>query len=78
MLKRYLAGDQITPHQVWENMKGQGVQCAIGYIIFDDTVVDKNYSYQIEWVRRQYSGNAQGVIKGMGVVTCVYDNPATD
>ena len=32
-------------------------------------MVDKNYSYQIEVVRRQYSGNAHGVIKGIGVVT---------
>jgi hypothetical protein len=29
-------------------------------------------------VRRQYSGNAGGVIKGIGVVTCVYVNPHTD
>jgi hypothetical protein len=29
-------------------------------------------------VRRQYSGNAHGVIKGIGVVTCVYVNPDAD
>jgi hypothetical protein len=29
-------------------------------------------------VRRQYSGNAHGVIKGIGVVTCVYVNPQID
>jgi hypothetical protein len=29
-------------------------------------------------VRRQYSGNAHGVIKGIGVVTCVYVNPEID
>jgi len=77
-LNRYLAGDKITPHLVWENVKEQVVQSVNGYIVFDDTVADKNYSYQIELVRRQYSGNAQGVIKGVGVVTCVYVNPATD
>ncbi len=78
MINRYLAGDKITPHLVWENVKGQVVQNADGYIVFDDTVVDKNYSHEIELVRRQYSGNAHGVIKGIGVVTCVYVNPATD
>lgn len=78
MLNRYLAKDKITPRLVWENVKGQVVQCANGYVVFDDTVVDKNYSYQIAWVRRQYSGNAHGVIKGMGVVTGVYVNPDTD
>jgi hypothetical protein len=78
MINRYLAGDKITPHLVWENVKGHVVQNANGYIVFDDTVVDKNYSHEIELVRRQYSGNAHGVIKGIGVVTCVYVNPATD
>lgn len=29
-------------------------------------------------MRRQYSGHAHGVIKGMGVVTCVYVNPELD
>jgi hypothetical protein len=46
--------------------------------VFDDTVVDKRHSYQIELVRRQYSGNAKRVIKGIGVVTCVYVNPELD
>lgn len=77
-INRYLAGDKITPHLVWENVKGQVVQNANGYIVFDDTVIDKNYSHEIELVRRQYSGNVHGVIKGIGVVTCVYVNPATD
>ncbi len=49
-----------------------------GYIGFDDTVVDKRHSSQIEWVRRQSSGNAKRVIKGIGVVTCVYVNPERD
>ena len=43
--------------------------------LFDDTVLDKRYSDTIEEVRTQYSGNAGGVIKGIGVVTCVYVNP---
>jgi hypothetical protein len=77
MLNRYLAGDKMTPHVVWENVKGHVVQTANGYIVFDDTVVDKNYSHKIELVRRQYSGNAHGIIKGIGVVTCVYVNPTT-
>jgi Transposase DDE domain len=47
-------------------------------LIFDDTVADKNFSHQIELVRRQYSGNAHGIIKGIGIVTCVYVNPESD
>jgi hypothetical protein len=74
-INRYLAGDQIRPRLVWENVKGQVVQTPDGYVIFDDTVADKNFSFKIELVRRQYSGNAHGIIKGIGVVTCVYVNP---
>jgi SRSO17 transposase len=29
-------------------------------------------------VRRQYSGNAGGIVKGIGIVTCVYYNAAAD
>jgi hypothetical protein len=77
-VKRYLEGEKITPRLVWENVKGQVVTSPNGYLAFDDTVLDKNSSFKIELVRRQYSGNAHGVIKGIGVVTCVYINPDTD
>jgi hypothetical protein len=77
-INRYLAGEKVTPHLVWENVKGQVVQLAEGYLVFDDTVVDKNFSFKMELVRRQWSGDAHGIIKGVGVVTCVYVNPALD
>ena len=77
-INRYLAGEKITPHLVWENVKGQVAQIAEGYLVFDDTVVDKNFSFKMDLVRRQWSGDAHGVIKGVGVVTCVYVNPALD
>lgn len=75
---RYLAGDEIRPRLVWENVKAQVVQTSYGFLVFDDTVIDKNFSKNIELVRSQYSGNAHKVIKGIGVVTCVYVNPKID
>jgi hypothetical protein len=78
MANRYLAGDEIRPRLVWENVQGQVVQTTFGFLVFDDTVIDKNFSRNIEMVRRQYSGNTHGVIKGIGIVTCVYVNPKTD
>lgn len=77
-INRYLAGEKITPRLVWENVKGQVEQIAEGYLVFDDTVVDKNFSFKMDLVRRQWSGDAHKVIKGIGVVTCVYVNPALD
>jgi len=76
-INRYLAGDQITPRLVRENVQAHVTLVDEGYLVFDDTVVDKNFSQRIELVRRQYSGNAHGLIKGIGVVTCVYVNPTT-
>ena len=77
-INRYLAGEQVTPRLVWENVCNQVEMTPAGYLIFDDTVVDKNHSRAIELVRRQYSGNGHGLIRGVGVVTCVYVNPLLD
>jgi hypothetical protein len=44
-------------------------------MIFDDSVLDKRYSEEIEMVRRQYSGNEHRILKGIGVVSCVYVDP---
>ena len=77
-INRYLRGEHIMPRLVWENVREQVVQTPCGYVLFDDTVLDKNYSFAIELVRHQYSGNAKQVIKGIGVVTCVYVNPTLD
>ncbi len=77
-INRYLAGEKITPHLVWENVKGQVEQSAKGYLVFDDTIVDKNFSFKMDLVQRQWSGDAHGIIKGVGVVTCVYVNPDLD
>jgi hypothetical protein len=74
-VKRYLQGEKITPRLVWEQVCGDIVFSPGGSLLFDDTVLDKDYSLKIELVRRQYSGNTHGVIKGIGVVTCVYVDP---
>ncbi len=77
-VNRYLRGERITPRLVWDNVRSQVVETERGYLVFDDTVLDKSYSSAIELVRRQYSGNAHSVIRGIGVVTCVYVNPDSD
>ena len=77
-VNRHLRGERIRPRLVWDNVRAQLVVTERGYLVFDDMVLDKNYSSAIELVRRQYSGNARAVIKGIGVVTCVYVNPETD
>ena len=77
-INRYLRAEKLTPRLIWDNVRAQVVPTANAYLVFDDTVLDKNYSFAIELVRRQWSGNAKAVIKGIGVVTCVYVNPDTN
>ena len=60
---------------IWEHVKGDIVTSPNGCIVFDDTILDKNHSHAIEMVRRQYSGNAHGLIKGIGMVNALYVNP---
>ena len=76
-MNRFLRQDKITPRLVWEQVKDDILLSEQGYVLFDDVVLDKRHSRKSELVRRQWSGNEKRVIRGIGVVTCVYVNPAT-
>ena len=77
-INRYLAGNRLPPRYVWESVKPHLEQPPNGYIIFDDTVLDKRYAKKIALAQKQYSGTAHTTINGIGVVTCVYVNPELD
>ena len=77
-INRYLGREKLTPRLVWELVKTDVVPSPNGFILFDDTVADKNFSHDIEGVRSQYSGNAHGIIRGIGIVNCIYLNPETE
>lgn len=77
-INRYLVGEHIQPRLVWEKVRPALVTSPNGFFIFDDVVLDKHFATKIELSRQQWSGNAKGVINGIGVVTCVYVNPDTD
>lgn len=74
-INRYLKKDKMTARIIWEHVKGAIVHSPRGCIVFDDSVLDKNHSRKIEMVKLQYSGNAHGLIKGIGMVNCLYVNP---
>ena len=52
-VNRYLRQEKLTPRLLWENVKDQVRTCADGFIVFDDTVLDKRYAQAIEMSRRQ-------------------------
>lgn len=77
-INRYLANDRLKPRCIWEQVKSDVVQTRDGYIIFDDTTLEKRHAEKIALAKHQYSGNARKVVNGIGVVTCVYVNPTLD
>ena len=74
-INRYMRNTKLTPRELREAVRQELVLSENGYILFDDTVIDKKHAFAIEVVRRQWSGNEKKIIKGIGVVTCVYVNP---
>ena len=74
-VRGYLANAKLSPRLMWEHGKGEIIFSTNGKLLFDDSILDKGYSNNIEEVRYQYRGNAKEVIKGIGVVSCVYVNP---
>ncbi|NER79883.1 MAG: transposase [Leptolyngbya sp. SIO1D8] len=76
-INRYLRGEKLTSRLLWENIKPSVHLDPDAYLVFDDTVLDKRFARSIELTRRQYSGNEHRVIRGIGVVSCLYVNPRT-
>jgi Transposase DDE domain len=77
-ITRFLANSSLNPLTIFHKTSELITQSPNSYLIFDDSVIDKNYSSKIEGVRKQYSGNAKRVIKGIGLVGCIYYNPELD
>lgn len=78
VVKLFLENERLTGSAVWKQVKETIRDSDEGYIVFDDTVIDKRYSRKIDSVRWQYSGNAHGVIRGIGLLNCIYVNPLTE
>ena len=81
-INRYLSGEQLTPRLLWENVQealeaDEAAYLLAAYLLFDDTVLDKSFGPKIEMTRRQWSGNEHRVLRGIGLVSCVYVNPRT-
>ena len=68
---RMLKRGQLTPESIWEEVKDR-VELTGGYLIVDDTVVDKPYAEKMELVRWQWSGTHHDVVKGIGVITLLW------
>ncbi len=76
-INRYLKGEKLTPRLLFEQVQPMLEPDPQAYLIFDDTVLEKSFGPSIEVTRKQCSGNEKSVIRGIGVVSCVYVNPKT-
>ena len=76
-LNRLMQQIDVQPEDLWKSIQETLVVSENGYVVFDDTVLDKRHSFKIAYVQSQWSGNEHRTIKGIGVVTCIYVNPDT-
>ncbi len=77
-VNRFMRDAKLRPRHLWQAVQGDVVPSLEGYLLFDDTVINKEHSAKIEMAQRQYSGNAHGLVMGISVVNCVYYNPETN
>lgn len=75
---RHLNGSKLSSKVVWERVRKDIVYSNRGYLLFDDSVLDKSYSKKIAIARWQYSGTTHDTVMGIGIVNCVYYNPDLD
>jgi hypothetical protein len=57
---------------VWNLAEGLIENRPEAYLIVDDSVQEKRHSQRIDLVKRQYSGNTHGLMKGIGIVNLVH------
>ena len=67
-----LRREKYTARHLWELAESLIHNGPDAYLIVDDSVQDKRYSHLIEMVKRQYSGNVHGLVKGIGIVNLVH------
>lgn len=72
-ISRWLARGKLTPKIVWQESQ-QLVNPQIGYLVIDDTVLDKPYSQKTALVKKQYSGKHHTIVKGIDIVNMLWTN----
>ena len=71
-ISRWLSQKELRPDDVWQKAQADIDKQESGLLIADDTVLNKQYSSQIELVQYQYSGNEHEVILVIGLVNMLW------
>jgi hypothetical protein len=70
---RWLAKTKLKPHMLWEYTKPL-VNRQTGYLIIDDTVLDKWYGPKIHLAQSHYSGTHHRLVRGIDIINLVWTN----
>ena len=70
----YLHREQLTARHLWEQVAPLLLDSREAYLIVDDSVQTKKHARKMELVKRQYSDNEGGLVKGIGVVNLVHSD----
>lgn len=68
---RFLTRQSLPPETLWNEVE-PFVEKRTGWLVIDDTVIDKVYSQRIDLVYYQWSGKHRKVIRGIGLITLVW------
>ncbi|MDQ7036301.1 MAG: transposase [Anaerolineae bacterium] len=68
----YLHRERLTARHLWEQVKPLLNDSPEACLIVDDSVQAKKHARKMELVKRQYSGNEGGLVKGIGVVNLLH------
>jgi len=70
-VSRWLSKNKLTPKIVWQTAAPL-VDPKTGYLIIDDSVLDKPYSRKIPMVKKQYSGKHHRLVNGIDLVNMLW------
>lgn len=70
-ISRFLAEAVFNPKDLWRHVHAF-VRRTEGYLVVDDTLLDKRYSRKNELARVQYSGNVHGLVNGISIVNLLW------
>lgn len=68
---RWLSGTELSPEELWKQASVL-VNRKKGYLILDDSILDKPYSQLIPFVRAQWSGKHHEIVHGICIVTLLW------
>lgn len=72
-ITRWLNNTKLTPKILWEHTKSL-INMNNGYLLIDDSVLNKSYSNKIGLTKWQYSGTNHRITKGIDLINMVWTN----